>query len=425
MSEPKPGQKPHYGGAVKAAVLSIMLLQYLQALTSPAAGAILKHFEQFGYTSLDIKQIQTIPTLVMIFACMAIIPMANKLRKKTILKIAMALIFFGGIAPGIGPDSMMFIYACRVVFGCGYGMIYALASSFIVDLFDGPEQKQMMGWKTAAGSIGGIIFQTVGGFLAAMYWKYAFLGFLVALPFILLILWKCPDPSGLEEFNPAKEAGRPKAKVEKGHWFVIVLAALNVMIFSSFMINMPIVIMTEGLGTPNTIALVMNLFTVGIFLGSFTYGWTTKLLKRFDIPFTILVYGIVLVILPRFVTLPVYMICALIFGWAFGAYNPSLVLAVSRQGSALAATAAIAFFVAGQGLGQFIQPYFMLLTGVFGLNEPWGELAPWVMAGPMLIAISICSFIWVVKITNRKFPYEGNVKAVGKADQSMESPLDS
>lgn len=402
MSQPEI-VKPRYGPLVKAAVLSIMLLQYMQALTSPASGAILKAFPQ--YSSLVIKQIQTIPTLVMIFSCMAIIPMAKRMRKKNVLKIALALIFFGGIAPGLGPSDMTFILACRVVFGCGYGMVYALASSFIVDLFDGAEQRQMMGWKTAAGAIGGIVFQTIGGFLAAIYWKYAFLGFLVALPFIALILWKCPDPSDLEEANAAAAAEKPKAPVEKGHWFVIILAALNVMVFSSFYTNMPIVIMAAKLGTPNTIALVMNCFTVGIFVGSFTYGWSTKVLKRFDIPVTVLVYAIVLLLLPRFVSLPAYIACALVFGWAFGTYNPSMVLAVSRQGKPLAATSAIALFVAGQGLGQFAQPYFLLLTGLFGLNGPWGELAPWVLAGPILMVAAIGSFIWVAKVTNKKFPY--------------------
>ncbi len=411
MSNHPLGSKPHYGPLVKVAVLSIMLLQYMQTLTVPAAGAILEHFKEFGYTSLDIKQIQTIPTLVMIFACMAIIPLARKLRKKTVLKIAMALIFVGGILPGIGPANLMFIYACRVIFGCGYGMVYALASSFIVDLFDGAEQKQMMGWKTAAGSVGGLIFQTIGGVLAAIYWKYAFIGFLVALPFIALILWKCPDPSDLEVTSKVDE--KPKAPVTASHWFVIILAALNVMVFSSFMTNMPIVIMTQKLGTPTTVALVMNFFTVGIFIGSFTYGWTTKLLKRFDIPVTILVYAVVLMVLPRFVDLNVYIACAFAYGWAFGTYNPGLVLAVSRQGSALAATSAIAFFVAGQGLGQFAQPYFLLLTGAFGLNG-WGELAPWILAGPMMIVISIASFIWVATVTNKKFPYDSGKGVAAK-----------
>ncbi|NLP43924.1 MAG: sigma 54-interacting transcriptional regulator, partial [Peptococcaceae bacterium] len=45
--------KPRYGPLVKVSVLCIMLLQYMQTLTTPAAGAILAHFEQFGYTSLE------------------------------------------------------------------------------------------------------------------------------------------------------------------------------------------------------------------------------------------------------------------------------------------------------------------------------------------------------------------------------------
>jgi hypothetical protein len=71
----------------------------------------------------------------------------------------------------------------------------------------------------------------------------------------------------------------------------------------------------------------------------------------------------------------------------------------------MAATSAIALYVAGQGLGQFAQPYFMLMTGPLGLNEQWGEIAPWVVAGPLMVAIAIASFIWVALITNKKFPY--------------------
>lgn len=403
--------KPHYGALVKLSVLCIMLLQYLQSMTSPATGAMFAYFKQFGYTSLDIKQIQTIPTLVMIISTLAIVPIAKKMKKKSILKIALCLIFLGGIIPAFGPDSLPFIYGCRVIFGLGYGMVYALGSSFIIDLFSGQEQKQMMGWKTAAGSIGGFIFQTIGGILAAIYWKYAFLGFLLALPFIALIWWKCPDPSALEQ---AQLTEKPKAPMVGGHWFVIILAVINVMIFSSFMINMPIVIMAQKLGTPNTIALVMNIFTIGIFLGSFTYGWMTKVLKRYDIPVTILMYAIVLLILPRFVTLPMYMFCALLFGWAFGTYNPSVVLCLSRQGSPLAVTSAVAIFVAGQGLGQFLQPYFLLITGPLGLNAAWGELAPWVFAGPSLLAFAVISFIWVTVSTNKKFPYAADMKQAAK-----------
>ena len=403
--------KPRYGPLVKVSVLCIMLLQYMQTLTTPAAGAILEYFEQFGYTSLDVKQIQTIPTLVMIFATLTIIPLTRRLRKKTVLKIAMVLIFVGGIAPGIGPSSMPFIYACRVVFGCGYGMVFALASSFVVDLFEGDEQRKMMGWRTAAGSVGGIIFQTLGGFLAAIYWKYAFLGFLVALPFIALIWWKCPDPSDLELAAGAKPAEAPRAPLVGGHWFVIILGALCIMVYSCFMTNMPIVITKEGLGDPNTVALVMNCFTVGIFVGAVTYGYTVKKIKRYDIPIACLVFGIVLIILTRFVTLPVYIVCALLYGWAFGTMSPAMILAVSRQGDPLAATPAIASYVAGQGIGQFAQPYFLLTTGLFGLNEPWGELAPWVLAGPLMLVIAIGSFIWVTTVTNKKFPYDQSVAA--------------
>ena len=178
-----------YGFMTKISALSVALLMYLTSMTTPALALI-----QAGLpdaTPEQIALISSIPSLMMIFFSLVGGWMTNFLSiKKTILiGAALSLVgvlpsFFGGIE---------FIIFTRVVFGAGYGIIFVMASAVVVDLFTGDMKNKMMGWKSAAGSVAGIVFQMLGGALAAINWRYAFLGFFLTIPIVLLILFFLPD----------------------------------------------------------------------------------------------------------------------------------------------------------------------------------------------------------------------------------------
>ena len=102
----------------KAAVLSIAILVYTTSLTNASLGAIAQAFPTLN--ALTIKQVSTIPPLMMIpFGLLAGI-LVRFVKKKTIILIAIALEFIGGIAPAVYNMDFTFILASRYVFGAGF-----------------------------------------------------------------------------------------------------------------------------------------------------------------------------------------------------------------------------------------------------------------------------------------------------------------
>lgn len=385
------GNQKQYGGVVKAAVLLLMFVQMTVSVTTPGLGAVMKAFP--GIDPMVVKQIATWPPLLLIFASLAVAPLTRVIRKKTVLLIASVLIFIGGIAPAFG-GGMNFILGCRVVFGIGYGLIFPLCSSLIIDLFRGKERQTLMGYKSAVGAFAGVIFQTVGGLLAAMYWRYTFLGFLITIPFIIFAMWKIPEPEKIEVEAAAGSEKKIKQGMDKKTWLVIILTALSIMAFSSFMTNMAIVITAYDIGTPAHAGLVMTIFTGGMFFGSAFFAKTSQLFKRFTVAIPFILMGIALFALVSFNSVNMYMIIAFVFGIGFGTYNPLFTLKVAESAGA-ASTLAISIYASGQGVGQFLQPYFLkLATSVLGMS---GEKAPWLVAAVIMgvasvVLIIVCAF---------------------------------
>ena len=178
-----------YGVMVKAATLSVALLMYTTSMTTPALAEIAKAFpDASGET---VKLIGSIPSLML---CIFSLVSGWLTRKVSIIKavlIASGLIF-AGVLPAFFGD-MNFILFTRVVFGAGYGLVFPLASAVVTDLFDGSEKDAMMGWKSAVGALAGVVFQSLGGILAAYSWRFSFLGFLLVIPIVILVLFVLPD----------------------------------------------------------------------------------------------------------------------------------------------------------------------------------------------------------------------------------------
>lgn len=56
-----------------------------------------------------------------------------------------------------------------------------------------PTGQQADGFKSAVGAAAGMVFQMMGGMLAAYNWRFSFLGFLLVIPIALIIWFKLPD----------------------------------------------------------------------------------------------------------------------------------------------------------------------------------------------------------------------------------------
>ncbi|OBR89641.1 bacillibactin exporter [Clostridium ragsdalei P11] len=387
-----------YGFIEKVAVLSVALLMYTTSMTTPALGEISKAFP--NASSELVKQIASLPSLMMVAFSLVAGQLERFMSKKKILCIAMLFQFVGGMLP-IFANSITFILVTRVIFGVGYGLLFPLSTPLLADMFQGDEFKRLLGYKASIGAIAGVVFQMLGGFLAAINWRYSFLGFLLMIPICLLIILKLPDIGDKKVSGDKNDTSKSKL-TSKTYILSILNLLLNILQFT-FMTNIAIVMAAGKVGNAAKAGMVLTAFTGGAFAAGLLYGRIFNIFKRFTIAISVGLLGISFLILLNVNTYSMYLLAGIIFGLGFGTYNPDYAakLVVSSDKSISARTFSVS--VALQGLGQFVSPIILgSITSIFALKGP---KADWVVASVCLLSACVVMSL-VIAFTKLKI---GNV----------------
>ena len=383
--------KPKYGVIVQATALIVALLMYTTSMTTPALSAIQEAFPDASAET--VKLISSIPSLMLCIFSLVSGWMTTKLSIKKCIIISSILILVG-VLPAFTGD-MTFIIFTRVVFGAGYGLIFPLASAVITDLFEGAKKDTMMGWKSAIGDLAGVVFQTLGGVLTAYSWRYAFLGFLLVIPILVMVLIFLPD-TGVQ----SKTAGKKEGTFTKGLVVCVIVGFLLNAVQFSFMQDMSFVVTGDGLGGALDAANVLSTFTALSFVAGLIYVLFAKAFKRFTPVVAILLVGIAFAIATVAPSLPVLFAAAAIFGLGFGFTNPALTLkAASCVTNPSKTPMAISIYVCATGVGQFLSAYILtFVTGTLGLNM---TRADWQVASVAIIVGCVIGFV-ALAVTGKK-----------------------
>ena len=375
---------------VQIAALSVALLLYTTSMTTPALGEIAKAFPDAAPET--IKLLSTIPSLMMVFFALISGKLTQYMSIKKIITIAMVLIFIGGI-PSAFVGNLQFMIIMRFVFGAGYGLIFPMASAVITDLFTGQQANKLMGFKSAVGAAAGMIFQMLGGILAAYNWRFSFLGFLLVIPIALIIWFTLPD-TGVKKPEKVDASGVKEKKLTTMTYILALACALLNMVQFCFMTNLAMVMKADGIGNATQSATVLSIFTAAAFVVGLLYGNIAKILRQFSASIGALFVGLSFVVLIFANSIAMLIIGAVIFGIGFGLFNPAIVIAVAKSATKPKyAAVAISIYVSGTGIGQFLSPYVLkFLRGTLNLTA---SRADWQIAAVTLILGSAISMVLV------------------------------
>ncbi len=100
-------------------------------------------------------------------------------------------------------NSLGLILLGRVLLGLSVAGIMTTATTLIADYYTGSTRAQYLGLQAAFMALGGVLFLSLGGFLADLSWRMPFVIYLLAwliLPCILLFL---PEPSRIDKVSTA------------------------------------------------------------------------------------------------------------------------------------------------------------------------------------------------------------------------------
>ncbi|GCB46917.1 MFS transporter [Streptomyces sp. NL15-2K] len=133
-------------------------------------------------------------------------PLVGRLidRRGVRTPLAWGLVLYGlGGSMGLFATSYPVLIAGRLVFGIGAAAVFTGTTVALLQLFQGPRRDRVMGWRSAANSVGGVMWPLLGGALGGISWRAPFAVYLVGLPLGLLALLVLPRTRG----NPAAGTG--------------------------------------------------------------------------------------------------------------------------------------------------------------------------------------------------------------------------
>ena len=89
-----------------------------------------------------------------------------------------------GLAGGSGLliDSFWVLLVSRAFLGIALAGVFAAINVLILDMYEGPERNQVMGWRGSAQSLGGVIWPVLGGALGTVSWHLPFAVYTLAIP---------------------------------------------------------------------------------------------------------------------------------------------------------------------------------------------------------------------------------------------------
>ena len=280
-------------------------------------------------------------------------------------------------------------------------MIFPMASSFIADLFFGAQKARLMSWKTAVGGLSGSLFQIIGGLLAVMSWRYAFIGMLMWVPIaILCVAWlKEPEvkPAGGVDEN-GKKGNALKAITPFAWVMLVVFGFWNIFQFV-YMANTTLLIKAYGLGESAMAGYIMSLETAMSAVAALFYPvWRGKV-GGFDMVVAIALEAIGYTIIVNYGTdTTMFIVGTIFYGFGFGTFNPVLILQLVHVLPKEGATLGLSLLAAAQNFCQFLSANILAFVNpLFGLDTSAAGKFTSAMYGAWFYCIAIAIILIILR----------------------------
>lgn len=184
---------------VKTTLLVISTLTVMASATiAPSLPIMREHFASVANVDYLVRLVLTAPSFCVAIAAPLAGILIDKIGRKPLLTTALAVYGLAG-SSGLWLNSLGMLLVGRALLGLSVAGIMVTATTLIADYYTGADRTEFLGLQAASMSLGGVVFLSLGGFLAEVSWRMPFLIYLVALlllPFALLLL---PEPASTHQ----------------------------------------------------------------------------------------------------------------------------------------------------------------------------------------------------------------------------------
>ena len=205
------------------------------SVLAPALPEIANRVGMDTYPSLLI----TLPALGVIVSAPFVGRLIDKFGGKSILLIG--LVFYGSLGIiGAWINVVNIMILDRFLLGVATAFIMASGTSLIAEHYQGENRLKMVAHQGMAIEVGGIIFLSISGILASMFWKLPFALYLLAWIYIvpaMMFIPKRGQPKNVSSSNETLTKFR-------GEWGIFMVATISMLIFFAAFITLPHVLLS-------------------------------------------------------------------------------------------------------------------------------------------------------------------------------------
>ena len=278
--------------------------------------------------------------------------------RKPLLGIALIAYAAAG-SSGYWLDNLYGILAGRALLGISVGITMTIVTTLVADYYQGAARQQFAGLQIAVMSLAGILFISLGGWLADIRWNVPFLLYLYALmilPIALRFIQEPPPAAAAEA-----RAGIASVPVPGVIWLVFASVMLMWVLFFIIPIQIPFYLKGIGVVQNSRIGLAVASSTLFSAVASFFYA-RLKARLSFALLFS-MGYGLMAVafMVVAMATSYALVVCGLLLaGMGMGLLIPNSNVLVMQLAPPAVRGREIGKLTTFWFLGQFVSPLILL-----------------------------------------------------------------
>ena len=368
----------------KVSILSLSLVLITSFSISSALPAMFDYYQ--CYSTGQVELLVSLPS----FGIMAMLLLNGVLERifpeRLQLTLGLLILSISGTAP-FWYQGYYFVFATRLLFGLGVGMLNAKAISIISERYHGKTRIQMLGFRGSAEVVGASILTLAVGQLLAFGWTATFLAYAAGL--VVLVLFLLFVPYGKGETHESKQKTEEVAKLTRSMkqliFFLAIGAAVIVCTNTAITFRIPSLMIEAGFGDAQLSSLVLSAMQlIGILAGiSFSFlisAFKEKLLLAAGVTF-----GIGQIIIALSPSLWVVVAGSVLGGFAYSIALTTVFQLISERIPAKLLNKATSYAVLGCSFGASLTPF--VLSGI-GLVTTNGRMT-FIILGAWMIATSV------------------------------------
>ncbi len=277
-------------------------------------------------------------------------------------------------AAGLFITSYWLLIVSRIIIGIGISAIFTSITVLILNLYEGQQRNNVMGWRASSNSFGGVFWPLLGGYLGTFSWHTPFAAYLIGIPLGILVFLTIPDKrKGVIKPVNAVNNKESVLRIVKNTRVLYITYGLTFLTHFFLYANVVFVPqLVERFGTVNPFHIGILLSTSGLTaaITSIAYGRIKAILSYKSIIIIVMLIWVAgATTMSRASSTAMVGLAMVLYGFGMGAMMPTAVVWTGESVPASFRGRITSYLATFGYVGQFLSPVILSpIASLFGLN---------------------------------------------------------